>query len=65
MSKQKLIMKYHPAKKEIFFQRFQNDQEVPIRNDSRLMYYMNMKGGFVLQDHGNAFFEDIAKAFDL
>ena len=64
MSKQKLIMKYHPAKKEIFFQRFQNDQEVPIRNDSRLMYYMNMKGGFVLQDHGNAFFEDIAKAFD-
>lgn len=64
MSKSKLIMKYHPAKKEVFFQRFQNEQEVPIRNDSRLMYYMNLKGKFVLQDHGNVFFEDIAKAFD-
>ena len=25
---------------------------------------MNKKGQFILQDHGDAFFEDIAKAFD-
>lgn len=64
MNKQKLTMKYHPAKKEVEFHRFQNGKEVAIRNDSRLTYYMNMKGKFVLQDFGNAFFDDIAKAFD-
>lgn len=64
MSKQKLVMKYHPAKKEVEFHRFQNGTEVPIRNDSRLRYYMNMKGKFILQDFGNTFFDDIAKAFD-
>lgn len=64
MSKQKLTMKYHPAKKEVEFHRFQNGKEVAIRSDSRLTYYMNMKGKFVLQDFGNAFFDDIAKAFD-
>lgn len=64
MSKQVLQMKYHPAKKEVEFHRFDDGQEVAIRSDSRLMQYMNAKGSFVLQDHGNAFFEDIANAFD-
>lgn len=64
MNKQVLQIKYHPAKKEVEFHRFQNGQEVAIRNDSRLMHYMNLKGKFVLQDHGNAFFSDIANAFD-
>lgn len=64
MSMQKLVMKYHPAKKEIEFHRFQNGKEVAIRNDSRLTRYINMRGKFVLQDHGDAFFDDIAKAFD-
>lgn len=64
MSKQKLTMKYHPAKKEVEFHRFQNGKEVAIRSDSRLTHYMNLKGKFVLQDFGNAFFDDIAKAFD-
>jgi len=57
-------MKYHPAKKEVEFHRFEDGQEIAIRSDSRLMQYMNAKGNFVLQDHGNAFFEDIANAFD-
>lgn len=64
MNKQVLQMKYHPAKKEVEFHRFQNGKEVAIRNDSRLMIYMNEKGKFVLQDHGNTFFDDIASAFD-
>lgn len=64
MNKQTLVMKYHPAKKEVEFHRYQNGKEVAIRNDSRLMQYMNMRGKFVLQDHGNSFFDDIATAFD-
>ena len=64
MSRQILNMKYHPAKKEVYFSRFQSETEIPIRNDSILMKYMNNKGAFVLQDHGNAFFEDITKVFD-
>ncbi len=64
MNKQVLQMKYHPAKKEVEFHRFQNGQEVPIKSDSRLMQYMNLKGKFVLQDYGNAFFEDIVNVFD-
>lgn len=65
MNKQVLMMKYHPAKKEIEFQRFQNGKEVPIRSDSVLKTnYMNMKGKFILQDHGNEFFDDIAFAFN-
>ena len=64
MIKHVLQMKYHPAKKEVSFRRFQNGEEVTIRDDSRLMQYMNMKGKFVLQDRGNAFFDDIAAAFD-
>lgn len=64
MSKQKLVMKYHPAKKEVEFHRFQNGKEIAIRNDSKLIHYMEKKGEFVLQDFGKAFFDDIAKAFD-
>lgn len=64
MNKQILQMKYHPAKKEVEFHRFQNGKEIPIRNDSRLMKYMNLKGKFILQDYGNEFFDDIAITFD-
>jgi len=64
MSNQKLQMKYHPAKKEVEFKRFQSSQEIPIRSDSKLTKYMNKKGRFVLQDHGKSFFEDITRAFD-
>lgn len=65
MSKQVLKMKYHPAKKEVEFQRFQDGKEVVIRSDSVLRTkYMNKRGNFVLQDYGNEFFDDIADAFD-
>jgi len=59
-----LKMKYHPAKKEVEFTRFLGEKTIPVREDSVLQNYMNQKGKFVLQDHGNAFFEDIACAFD-
>lgn len=64
MNKQVLQMKYHPAKKEVEFHRFKDGQEITITSGSRLRYYMSMKGKFVLQDHGNAFFEDIANEFE-
>ena len=65
MGKQKIKMTYHPAKKEVLFERFGSDGEkITIRNDSKLYKYMNQKGQFVLQDHGDNFFKDIAKAFD-
>lgn len=65
MSNQKLKMTYHPAKKEVLFERFGMDgTAVTIRRDSKLYKYMNMKGQFILQDYGDIFFEDIAKAFD-
>ncbi len=64
MSKQVLQMKYHPAKKKVEFHRFLDGQEIAIKADCPLMDYMNAKGNFVLQDHGNAFFEDIANAFE-
>lgn len=65
MSKQALMMKYHPAKKEVEFRRFQDGKEIVIRSDSILRTkYMNKKGNFVLQDYGNEFFDDIADAFD-
>lgn len=47
MSDQLLQMKYHPAKKEVEFRRFQSGKEVPIRSDSKLTKYMNKKGQFV------------------
>ena len=64
MSIQSLQMKYHPAKKEVEFKRFSDNVECPIRDDSKLKYYMNQKGKFVLQDHGNTFFDDIKKTID-
>lgn len=63
MSKVYLQMKYHPAKKEVEFRRFQNGKELPVEG-GRLKSYMNKKGQFVLQDHGKKFFSDIAYAFD-
>ena len=63
MRKAYLQMKYHPAKKEVEFRRFENGKEQAIRG-GRLQRYMDKKGSFVLQDHGNEFFRDIARAFD-
>ena len=63
MAKAYLQMKYHPAKKEVEFRRFENGKEQAIRG-GRLKRYMHKKGSFVLQDHGNEFFRDIARAFD-
>ena len=64
MRKQVLQMKYHPAKKEVEFKRFQSGNELEIKKSSKLMEYMNKKGKFVLQNYGHKFFDDIAKAFD-
>lgn len=65
MSAQKLRITYHPAKKEVGFQRFgTNGNQIAIRDDSVLFPYMQEKGKFILQDHGDSFFDDIAKAFD-
>ena len=60
MAKNVLQMKYHAAKKEISFRRFQDDEEIAIRNGGALSKYINMKGKFVLQNFGNIFFKDIA-----
>jgi len=59
-----IIMKYHPAKKEVKFIRSQYGTQMPIQPDSILSTYMNKKGKFVLQDHGDAFLADIARTFD-
>jgi GTPase SAR1 family protein len=64
MSKQILQMKYHPAMKEVKFQRFQTGEKIPIKKASKLIPYMNKRGKFVLQDHGNPFLADIAYTFD-
>lgn len=64
MEKNVLQMKYHAAKKEISFKRFQDGEEVAIKVGGALSKYINMKGKFVLQDFGNTFFMDIAKVFD-
>lgn len=64
MSIQFLEMKYHPAKKEVEFRRFQGDTLIEIDKASRLRKYMNQKGTFVLQDKGSEFFGDIATCFD-
>lgn len=63
MNKLYLQMKYHPAKKEVEFHRFENGKEITI-SGGKLQRYMNKKGQFVIQDHGNEFFTDIARAFD-
>lgn len=64
MNKQVLQMKYHPAKKEVEFHCFKDGEKVEIDKNSRLMYYINLKGRFVLQDYGNTFFDDIVNEFD-
>ena len=64
MSKNVLRMKYHAAKKEISFKRFQDDEEIAIKAGGALSKYVNMKGKFILQDFGNTFFKDIARVFD-
>lgn len=64
MSKNVLQMKYHAAKKEISFRRFQDDEEIAIKSGGALSKYTNLKGKFVLQDFGNTFFKDISKVFD-
>lgn len=66
MSKQILQMKYHPAKKEVSFVREVAGKESVItgNNGSVLSKYINKKGQFVLQDHGNQLFRDILEAFD-
>lgn len=64
MSKNVLRMKYHAAKKEISFKRFQDGEEIPIKSGGVLSRYINMRGNFVLQYWGNTFFKDIAKVFD-
>ena len=63
MAKAYLQMKYHPAKKVVEFRRFENGKEQAIRG-GKLQEYMDKNGSFVLQDHGNQFFLDIARAFD-
>lgn len=65
MKKQNLRITYHPAKKQVKFERFGADgSKIAIRNDSVLFPYMQEKGTFILQDHGDLFFQDIARAFD-
>lgn len=64
MSKNVLQMKYHAAKKEVSFKRFQDGEEIAIKANGALAKYVNKKGTFVLQDFGNTFFMDIAKIFD-
>ncbi len=62
MGKDWLEMKYHPAMKEVEFKRGSGKSEQKITKDSCLYKYMSQD--FVLQDHGNQFFDDIKKAFD-
>ena len=64
MNEQRLEMKYHPAKKEVRFKRFDSGKEIEIQGDSKLKQYTNDHGNFVLQYQGNEFFEAIAGAFD-
>ena len=66
MSKQVLQLKYHPAKKEIKFTLVNSGKKTPITGTSRsvLAKYINERGHFVLQDHGNQFFNDILEVFD-
>lgn len=64
MDKHVLVIKYHPAKKEIQFVRLEYGKPVTINDDSKLTKYTRMKGSFVLQNQGTDFFNDIADVFD-
>lgn len=66
MSQQVLLMKYHPAEKEVSFTRINSGKETPIKGNSGsvLSKYINAKGHFVLQDHGKQLFDNILEAFD-
>lgn len=61
----KLQITYHPAKKEIKFKKYtpKTGAEIPIKLLEE-KYAKGEKGKFILQDHGNSFFCDIAKTFD-
>ena len=61
----KLQITYHPAKKEIKFKKYtpSTGAEIPIKLLVE-KYANGEKGKFILQDHGNSFFCDIAKTFD-
>lgn len=62
-NRQKLIMKYHPAKKQVIFERFSGRDKMEIPETSGLFKYMNRSGRFILQDQSNEFLEDIAHTF--
>ena len=65
MAKDWLEMKYHPAMKEIEFRRGSGTGTTRVDKKSCLAKYMlEQKGKFILQDHGNDFFDDVKKAFD-
>lgn len=65
MGKTWLEMKYHPAMKEVEFRRGSGNNTTLVDKKSCLAKYMlEQKGKFVLQDHGNDFFDDVKKAFD-
>lgn len=64
MSNQILKMMYHPAKKKVKFKLTISQKEIEIPDSSVLFKYMNKRDGFVLQDQGNEFLDDIAKVFD-
>ncbi len=65
MGKDWLEMEYHPAMKEIEFRRGSGTGTTRVDKKSCLAKYMlEQKGKFILQDHGNDFFDDVKKAFD-
>jgi len=71
MNEQRLEMKYHPAKKEVFFRRIisnEDGKEAEEEVGSGLTKYMETtedgRGNFVLQNQGEKFFKDIADVFD-
>lgn len=67
MNEQRLEMKYHPAKKEVFFRRIisnEDGKEAEEEVGSGLRTYMNDRGNFVLQNQGEKFFKAIADAFN-
>jgi GTPase Era involved in 16S rRNA processing len=60
----RLQIKYHPAMKEIIFQRIDSEGKCSdFDSDDYCFKYMNQKDGFFLQNHGNNFFTDILHDF--